>query len=103
MLKIIIALHRSAREGNTHGCRLLLSYGADMSIVSLQGYTAVQVATEAVQKILNENQTPSSVDVEYQLLEASKAGDLDLVKKIVTAHPQVWILSNLMSIYSKLF
>ena len=33
-------------------CRLLLSYGVDASIVSLQGCTAAQVATEPVQKML---------------------------------------------------
>jgi len=30
------ALHRCAREGNVQACRILLSYGADTTIVSLQ-------------------------------------------------------------------
>ncbi len=30
------ALHRCAREGNVQACRVLLSFGADSSIVSLQ-------------------------------------------------------------------
>ncbi len=33
-------------------CRLLLQYGVDPSIVSLQGYTAAQLATDSVQKML---------------------------------------------------
>lgn len=33
-------------------CRILLSYNVDPSIVSLQGYTAAQVAAENVLKIL---------------------------------------------------
>lgn len=33
-------------------CRIILSYNVDQSIVSLQGYTAAQVATENVLKIL---------------------------------------------------
>ena len=46
------ALHRCAREDNLQACRILLSYNIDSSIVSLQGYTAAQVATENVLKIL---------------------------------------------------
>jgi hypothetical protein len=40
------------REDNLQACRILLSYSVDPSIVSMQGYTAAQVATENVQKIL---------------------------------------------------
>lgn len=47
------ALHRCAREGNIQACRILLSYDVDTSIVSLQGYTAAQVANESVQKLLS--------------------------------------------------
>lgn len=46
------ALHRCAREDNIQACRLLLSYSIDSAIVSLQGYTAAQLATENVLKIL---------------------------------------------------
>lgn len=85
------ALHRSARDGNVQACRILLSYGSDPTIVSLQGYTAAQLATESVTKLLSEE--PSSqgagADIEYQLLEAAKAGDLELVKKIVADHPHI--------------
>lgn len=47
------ALHRCAREDNLQACRILLSYTVDPSIVSLQGYTAAQVASENVLKILH--------------------------------------------------
>lgn len=46
-------LHRCAREGNVQACRILLSYDVDTSIISLQGYTAAQVANESVQKLLS--------------------------------------------------
>lgn len=46
------ALHRCARDDNVQACRILLSYSIDTSIVSLQGYTATQLATENVLKIL---------------------------------------------------
>lgn len=49
------ALHRCAREDNIQACRILLSYNVDSSIVSLQGYTAAQVAGENVLKILQGN------------------------------------------------
>lgn len=82
------SLHRCAREGNIQACRIMLSYGVDPTIVSLQGYTAAQVANENVQKILND--PPSAgVDVEYQLLESSKAGDVEVVKRILHDHPHV--------------
>uniref|UniRef100_A0A182MSV2 Poly [ADP-ribose] polymerase n=1 Tax=Anopheles culicifacies TaxID=139723 RepID=A0A182MSV2_9DIPT len=80
------ALHRCAREDNIQACRLLLSYGIDTGIVSLQGYTAAQLATENVLKILQD--PPSdTVDLECQLLEAAKAGDLDTVRRIVLSSP----------------
>lgn len=48
------ALHRAARDGNVQACRILLSYGADPHIVSLQGFTAAQLSTESVSKLLSE-------------------------------------------------
>lgn len=47
------ALHRAALAGHLQTCRLLLGYGADASLVSLQGFTAAQMGNEAVQQILN--------------------------------------------------
>ncbi|CAL8093333.1 unnamed protein product [Orchesella dallaii] len=79
-------LHRCARSDNTHGCRLLISYGADPNILSLQGYTASQLASPNLLKILQE---PPVVDLEYQLLEASRSGDLDTVVKILSQRPDV--------------
>ena len=48
-------LHRCARDGNVQACRILLSFGADPNIVSLQGYTAAQLATDSVAKLLAED------------------------------------------------
>ncbi|XP_077478539.1 poly [ADP-ribose] polymerase tankyrase-1-like [Stigmatopora argus] len=79
------ALHRAALAGHLQTCRLLLGYGADASLVSLQGFTAAQMGTEAVQQILNENVSGRNSDVDYRLLEAAKAGDLDTVKSLCTA------------------
>uniref|UniRef100_A0A4W6BVC5 Poly [ADP-ribose] polymerase n=1 Tax=Lates calcarifer TaxID=8187 RepID=A0A4W6BVC5_LATCA len=75
------ALHRAALAGHLQTCRLLLGYGADASLVSLQGFTAAQMGNEAVQQILN----GINSDVDYRLLEAAKAGDLDTVKSLCTA------------------
>ncbi|KAK1884191.1 Poly [ADP-ribose] polymerase tankyrase-1 [Dissostichus eleginoides] len=74
------ALHRAAMAGHLQTCRLLLGYGADASLLSLQGFTAAQMGNEAVQQILNENVPVRNSDVDYRLLEAAKAGDLDTVK-----------------------
>ncbi|KAJ4926524.1 hypothetical protein JOQ06_008697, partial [Pogonophryne albipinna] len=74
------ALHRAAMAGHLQTCRLLLGYGADASLLSLQGFTAAQMGNEAVQQILNENVPVRNSDVDYRLLEAAKAGDMDTVK-----------------------
>ncbi|XP_063992926.1 poly [ADP-ribose] polymerase tankyrase [Diachasmimorpha longicaudata] len=80
------ALHRCARDDNVQAVRILLSYNVDPTIVSLQGYTATQVATENVLKIL-QNPPSCTEDVEVQLLEASKSGDLTAVERILQANP----------------
>ena len=78
------ALHRCARDDNVQACRLLLSYSIDTTIVSLQGYTAAQVASENVLKVLKN--PPDTVDLEVQFLEAAKAGDIETVQRIVLAN-----------------
>ena len=52
----------------------------DPSIVSLQGYTAAQLATDNIQKMLRDDPPAGGTDVDIQLLEAAKAGDLEVVK-----------------------
>lgn len=79
------ALHRCARDDNDQACRLLLSYNIDTTIISLQGYTAAQIASDNVRNILKN--PPDTVDLEVQLLEASKTGDLETVQRIVLNNP----------------
>uniref|UniRef100_UPI00398EBF96 poly [ADP-ribose] polymerase tankyrase-2 isoform X2 n=1 Tax=Pristiophorus japonicus TaxID=55135 RepID=UPI00398EBF96 len=76
-------LHRAAHCGHHHTCRLLLTSGSDSSIVSLQGFTASQMGNESVQNIL-QGVLVGNFDTDRQLLEAAKAGDLDVVKKLCT-------------------
>lgn len=79
-------LHRCARDNNEQACRLLLSYNnIDTSIVSLQGYTAAQLASDNIIKILKN--PPDAVDFEVQLLEASKTGDLETVQRTILNNP----------------
>lgn len=59
---------------------VLVLFSADISIVSLQGYTAAQLATEPVQEFLREGPLTGGTDVDNQLLEAAKTGDIELVK-----------------------
>ncbi|XP_035701715.1 poly [ADP-ribose] polymerase tankyrase isoform X2 [Folsomia candida] len=76
-------LHRCARSENTQGCKLLLSFGADINIVSHQGYTAAQLSSSNLVKIIQE---PPVVDLERQLLEASRTGDLDTGRNSTPLH-----------------
>uniref|UniRef100_A0A6I8SXU9 Poly [ADP-ribose] polymerase n=1 Tax=Xenopus tropicalis TaxID=8364 RepID=A0A6I8SXU9_XENTR len=79
------SLHRAAHCGHLQTCRLLLNSGCDPSIVSLQGFTALQMGNESVQQILQEGLPFSNTDADRQLLEAAKAGDVETVKKLCTS------------------
>ena len=46
------ALHRSALINSEPVCRLLLQYGADNSVVSNTGHTALQLASDELQALL---------------------------------------------------
>lgn len=92
------SLHQASRDDDVQAVRLLLSCSADPSIVSLQGYTAAQLAKENVLKIFREERKCKLdskenqeviAEIECQLLEASKSGDLVTVKKIISANPKV--------------
>ena len=50
------ALHRVAQQGNIQACRLLMQHGIDTGIRSLQGYTAAEIGTENIQKLLRGEQ-----------------------------------------------
>lgn len=94
-------LHQVARDDDVQGVRLLLSHGADPMLVSLQGYTAAQVAKENALKVLKEERKGRVVELpkepspdlpnelEIQLLEASKSGDLVTVKRIISSNPKL--------------
>ncbi|KAM3913542.1 poly [ADP-ribose] polymerase tankyrase-2 isoform 3-T3 [Leptodactylus fuscus] len=75
-------LHRAAHCGHLQTCRILLNSGCDPALVSLQGFTALQMGNENVQQLLQEGLSFSNTDADRQLLEAAKAGDLDIVKKL---------------------
>ncbi|XP_026133026.1 tankyrase-2 isoform X2 [Carassius auratus] len=78
------ALHRAAHLGHLQTCRLLLSAGCDPLITSLQGFSPSQLANESIQEILQEGACTGNSDTDRQLLEASKSGDLEVVKKLCT-------------------
>ncbi|KAM6441697.1 poly [ADP-ribose] polymerase tankyrase-2 isoform 2-T2 [Liasis olivaceus] len=80
------SLHRAAHCGHLQTCRLLLSFGCDPSIVSLQGFTASQMGNESIQQLLQEGVPLGNSEADRQLLEAAKAGDVDTVKKLCTTH-----------------
>ncbi|KAM4030755.1 poly [ADP-ribose] polymerase tankyrase-2 isoform 3-T3 [Anomaloglossus baeobatrachus] len=75
-------LHRAAHCGHLQTCRILLNSGCDPAIVSLQGFTALQMGKESVQQLLQEGLSFSNSDVDRQLLEAAKAGDMETIKKL---------------------
>ena len=56
----------------------------DFSPCLIQGYTAAQLAPDTIQKLLRDDAdlaaTAGGTDVDLQLLDAAKAGDLDVCK-----------------------
>ncbi|XP_036385783.1 poly [ADP-ribose] polymerase tankyrase-2 isoform X4 [Megalops cyprinoides] len=78
------ALHRAAHCGHLQTCRLLLSSGCDPLIMSLQGFSPSQMGNESIQEILQEGAFIGNTDTDRQLLEASKSGDLEVVKRLCT-------------------
>uniref|UniRef100_A0A8C1GGF7 Poly [ADP-ribose] polymerase n=1 Tax=Cyprinus carpio TaxID=7962 RepID=A0A8C1GGF7_CYPCA len=76
------ALHRAAHLGHLQTCRMLLSAGCDPLITSLQGFSPSQLANESIQEILQEGACTGNSDTDRQLLEASKSGDVEVVKKL---------------------
>ena len=76
------ALFRAARQGLVPVCRFLLANGGDPSLQSNDGLSADQVATPPIAKVMKEEVVPTrgNSDIEGQLLEASKNGDLDTMK-----------------------
>ena len=80
------ALHRAAKSGNYQVWRCLLANGADPTIVSLQGKNSVQMAPEKLQSLLEEESLTCSIEINRQLLEASKIGDVELLQRI--CHPR---------------
>ena len=49
------ALHRCARRDAAAACRLLLAHRSDPQLISLQGYTALQLAGDNAAPILQGN------------------------------------------------
>lgn len=55
IINYILALHRCARNDSLQGCKILLSYNIDTSITSVQGFKAIDMATDNIKKILQGN------------------------------------------------
>ncbi|XP_029953506.1 poly [ADP-ribose] polymerase tankyrase-2-like [Salarias fasciatus] len=79
------ALHRAAQRGHLQTCRLLLAAGCDPLLTSLQGFSPSQLGNASVQEVLQaEGVLIGNSEVDRQLLEASKSGDVETVKKLCT-------------------
>lgn len=90
-----------------------MSYNIDTNITSIQGFKAIDMATDNIKKILQGDlhhninlnkliiywfnlynvlhitEPPVVLDLESELLEASKAGELEKVQRVLTAYPHI--------------
>ena len=71
----------AAKLGLVNICRLLLTNGANPSIMNHMRNKPIDLATPPVAKVLEEEQPVSGdSDIESELLEAAKNGDLPAIK-----------------------
>lgn len=61
-------------------CHFLISNGSDPSIRGSDGAPPIDQPVPTVSKVFREEPIKGNSDIESQLLEAAKNGDLDLVK-----------------------
>ena len=73
-------LHMAAELGLVNMCRVLLSHGADSSTMNHVRNKPMDVAMPSAVKVFQEEPIRGDGDVESQLLEAAKNGDLVLIK-----------------------
>lgn len=77
-------LHVAAQLGLVNVCRFLIKNGANSSIVNNLRSKPIDLATPLVAKLLEEEEEEEPAqgdsDVESQLLEAAKNGDLSALK-----------------------
>ena len=74
------ALHKAAECNQPTACRFLIANGADPLIKNCEGRVPADLATASVAKVIMEEPLKPNADIESQLLEAAKNGDLDTVK-----------------------
>jgi len=85
-------LHLASRLNLLDICKLLISHGFDPTSLSLSGFNAYQLATsDNLKQYLKEFNLPTSFDntaFDVQLLlESSKSGDLEVIKRILNLNP----------------
>lgn len=74
-------MHKAAELGQVTICRFLITNGASLSIINNARNKPIDIATPSVSKILQEEEPArGDSDVESQLLEAAKNGDLATIK-----------------------
>jgi ankyrin repeat protein len=114
------ALHYAVKAGHVNTCRLLLKNKIDAFLVSSHGQTAMDMAPSLnIQELLinsklvdeqsneynrimilvRQHETVSSIavtttDLELQLLEASKSGDLDVVKVDLFVDDNIFVIGS---------
>lgn len=81
-------LFQPSQLGAVDVCMLLVNSGADPSIKTRDGSSPLVVAAPAVVDMLKDKQLLSKpdVDVETQVLEAAKNGELETLKRLCTPH-----------------
>lgn len=85
-------LFKAVRHSNTTAAQILLSYGADIKIESYTRLTVEILAKEsspAMFKLLLSHKQSHTGEAEAKLLEASKTGELSIVREILDSHPHL--------------
>ncbi len=85
------ALHVASELGLSHLCQFLMANGADPAIKNDEGISPLEQAPPTICKVFQEEVIKGLSDVESELLEAAKNGEMDLVKVSVYYYHNVYI------------
>ena len=73
-------LHLATYKNHIETCQFLVSCGVDPNVPNNQGVTSYELASESLLKILKDDSSATTPNIEMELLEASRNGDLVTIK-----------------------
>lgn len=93
-------LHRAAELGLVQICRFLIANGADVTVKNANNSTAMDIATPTASKAIREEPIKGNSDIESQVLETAKNGDLEALKVCIIKMCMFYLSINLCYVWA---